>query len=416
MVSLEEVEAELAEGDVLEEVEDEEDEENDGELDAAELAELRPMDATQLRTEDLIAEMERRHLHPKGFLTDDAKELQKYFDKEYEQDLEKIRVEKREQRKREREKVQLHKKRMQLEKQLKDEEAAVHADGQISTWLEVIRTNATPSHSARIRCDSVTVRALAKALWINTSLTALDLSRNALSDFAGAQIARVLKRNRALLKLELSENKLGPRSCHSFGEWLPATDVLKTLDLDSNPLAAHDDASGFIALARALRINKSLTAVSIWRCNVGYIGGSELALALQQNHSITALEVGYNDMYHDNIKIIVDRLDANREALAARNAKMAQAQRDADAEQRAADAVEEQKRKATALATWMTQQRDNRALERIAVAEDIRLKRYEAERMRLLEEARRRDENRAREEATKKKKGAKTKKKGKSKK
>lgn len=410
MVSLEEVEAELAEGDVLEEVDaSSEDEESD--LEASELAELRPMDAMSLRTEELIAEMERRHLHPKGFLTDDAKELQKYFDKEYEQDLAKIKAERREERKRERKKALLHKKRLQLEKQLKDEEEAVAADDQVATWLGAIRGDLTRD-TARIRCDSITARTIAKALWTNRSLTAVDLSRNKLSDFAGAQLARMLKRNRALLKLELNENAIGPRTCRALGKWLPANDVLRVLDLESNPLATDgQEAQGFVDFARALKVNSTLTSVSIWRCNVGHAAGAELAAAVSCNDSLTSLDLGNNGFYHADLRVIVDKLEENQAACNEREKLEEEKLRIAQEEQAARDAVQEEARKVRDLEAWMNEQRDDRANQRIALAEEARLQRQDLERRRLLEEQRLRDEMRAREEAAKKKKGGKKKKK-----
>ncbi|KAJ8607020.1 hypothetical protein CTAYLR_006257 [Chrysophaeum taylorii] len=219
----------------------------------------------------------------------------------------------REQRKQERAKAQLHKKRVQLEKQLKEEQAAVEADDQVATWLAVLRTDQTRD-TARMRCDSITVRTIAKALWTNRSLTAIDLSRNGLSDFAGSQVARVLKRNRHLRKIELNENSLGPRTCLAFGVSLKLNSTLECLELESNPLAKDGaDASGVVALAKALETNTALTAISLWRCNVGHAAGADLAKALLDNDSITSLDVGNNGFYGSDLRIIADKLEANRQ-------------------------------------------------------------------------------------------------------
>ena len=217
-------EEDLDAGDVLEDADDGDENGRERE-DSIDLADLKPMDAFLMKMEDLVTEMERRHLHPKGFFNDDAKELQKYFDQEHFKELEKIKEERREQRQRSRMKAQLQKKRLQLEKQLREEQDAVANDPQIEAWLSVVRSDQTRP-SARIGVNSVTARALAKAMWNNKSLTSLDLSRNDLSDFAGAQIGRMLKRNAALVKLELNENRLGPRACHAFGEALHTNGTL----------------------------------------------------------------------------------------------------------------------------------------------------------------------------------------------
>ena len=74
-------------------------------------------------------------------------------------------------------KAQLQKKRLQMEKQLREEQEAVALDPQVESWLYVVRQDQTRP-SARISVDSVTARALAKAMWNNSSLTSLDLSRD----------------------------------------------------------------------------------------------------------------------------------------------------------------------------------------------------------------------------------------------
>merc|ERR1719313_655279 len=103
----------------------------------------------------------------------------------------------------------LQRKRMIMERQLKEEQDAVAKDKQIELWLVNLRQDNTES-SARIDVNSIAARALAKAMWNNESLTSLDLCRNHLSDFAGSCVARMLRRNDALKKLELDENELGP--------------------------------------------------------------------------------------------------------------------------------------------------------------------------------------------------------------
>ena len=52
--------------------------------------------------------------------------------------------------------------RLQLEKQLREEQDAVANDPQMEAWLDVVRQDATRP-SARLSVDSVTCRALARA-------------------------------------------------------------------------------------------------------------------------------------------------------------------------------------------------------------------------------------------------------------
>ena len=402
-------EEDLDAGDVLEDADDGDENGRERE-DSIDLADLKPMDAFLMKMEDLVTEMERRHLHPKGFFNDDAKELQKYFDQEHFKELEKIKEERREQRQRSRMKAQLQKKRLQLEKQLREEQDAVANDPQIEAWLSVVRSDQTRP-SARIGVNSVTARALAKAMWNNKSLTSLDLSRNDLSDFAGAQIGRMLKRNAALVKLELNENRLGPRACHAFGEALHTNGTLKTLSLESNPLTNEStDQTGVVALAQALSSNASLTLLNLWRCDLGTTAGAELAKALHLNSSIIHLDVGNNGVLVADKRRIADKVDANKKetrAIALQNhAFQEQLRKEAAGRQ----AIADEEQKARELEEWMDAQKDLRAAERMAEADAEREKRREEERVKAEAERVAREEKKAKEEAAKKKKGKKGKK------
>jgi hypothetical protein len=125
----------------------------------------------------------------------------------------------------------LQRRRAQLEKQLIEEKQEVGKDPKMESWLGLIKRNSTPA-TARIQTNSITARALAKAMWTNTSLTSLDLTRSGLDDFAGAYIAKLLKRNKALIKLELDANELGPQASLAFAEALTVNSTLQHLSLE----------------------------------------------------------------------------------------------------------------------------------------------------------------------------------------
>ena len=372
------------------------------------------MEANMLRKEEVTAEMERRGLNVKGFFEDDAKALQRAYDAEFALEFEKLKEERKEQRKQDRKKAQLQKKRLQLEKQLREEEEAVAEDEDIATWLEQIRINNTWP-TARIRSNSITARAVAKALWDNTSLTCLDLSRNKLSDFAGSQIGRALRRNCTLLKLEVNDNFLGPRSCRSFGEALPLNSTIKYVDLESNPLvtgpdgAETTDTTGFFTLAQAFRKNTSLTAMSLWRCNVGHQCGAEIANCLDQNTSITSIDVGNNSIYFDDLRKIKDIMERNQALKKEKDAADEAERAKEEAEEQRLQDIKDQEQKAQDLEQWMLEQRDQRANDRMtnAIAERERRKTEEIEKQKIAEDLRL--EKKLAAEAAKKKKNKKKK-------
>jgi Ran GTPase-activating protein (RanGAP) involved in mRNA processing and transport len=160
--------------------------------------------------------------------------------------------------------------------------------------------------------SSVTARCVAKALWDNTSLTALDVSGCHLDDTSGTYLARMLKHNSSLVKLEMGSNKFGPRTCAALAQSLSVrttslharsgagpsardeisfprrkkgcsinvavfysigvqvNKTLRHLDVQSNQLTrAGEDLEGMHALCDMLRKNTTLTYLNLWRCELG---------------------------------------------------------------------------------------------------------------------------------------------------
>jgi len=103
------------------------------------------------------------------------------------------------------------------------------------------------------------LRLLTQALEKNLSCQSIDLSRKGLNDEDGVSIAGMLKVNVGLEKIETEGNSLGVKSATSIAESLFENETLRSLNLDGNNLTASgNDQTGVIALANALRANKSL--------------------------------------------------------------------------------------------------------------------------------------------------------------
>jgi len=150
-------------------------------------------------------------------------------------------------------------------------------------------------------------------MWANNTIICLDLSSNELNDHSGSYIARILKRNFTLKKLELCNNNFGSRTCAAFGESLVNNNSLVYLSLDSNPLVDDNinDVSGIKLMADALRVNKTLTSLNLWRCKIPEQGGIAIANAIEENNSLLFLELGKNTINTSEIKRVADKLDLN---------------------------------------------------------------------------------------------------------
>lgn len=354
-------------------VEDDEDDEN-----------FRPVNCATLSSADIFYELEKRNIKSTGFPDTDRDLLQKAFDEEFKADLEDARIRRREAKRRAALQAGLQKRRMLMETTLQEEQDALATDYQTTMMLELVRENNT-AVTMRLDVNSITARVLAKSMWANDTITCLDLTSNELNDHAGSYLARILKRNFTLKKLELDDNNFGSRTCAAFGESLRINTSLTYLSMDSNPLVVGEDGvpagaknnmnmeevevydvSGIKALAESLKVNKTLTSLNLFRCNIPANGGEHIANALEGNRTILFLEVGGNKIAAKDAKRVSAALDGNlSDYEAAERDRRATAA--ADAKDKAAQAAAEEKAaKDEEIKLWLQGRRDGRAEDRRA--------------------------------------------------
>ena len=81
-------------------------------------------------------------------------------------------------------------------------------------------------------------QAIATALHVNHTLTALDLSRNQIGAVGAQAIATALHINRTLTTLDLSSNWIGAVGAQDIATSLHVNHTLTTLDLNGNGIGA----------------------------------------------------------------------------------------------------------------------------------------------------------------------------------
>lgn len=242
--------------------------------------------------------MDKRNLKTTGFPDTDREILQKVFDEEFKNDLEHMKAQRREKQRKAAHQLGLQKRRMLMEKTLQEEQDELAKNHQIGLMIELVKDNRI-SPSVRLEINSISARSLAKAMWVNENITCLDLSSNDLNDHAGSYLARILKNNASLRKIELDNNKLGSKSLLAFGESLGSNTSLTYLSLDSNPLMNFQDTTGMRALSDALRVNRVLTSLNLWRTGITAAGGTILASGIEQNDRLIFCDIGtYLHRYH----------------------------------------------------------------------------------------------------------------------
>jgi hypothetical protein len=370
---------------------------------------LRPINCSTLPAADIQEEMIKRGIKLTGFPDTDRETLQRVFDEEFKNSLEELKIKRREAKRRAQLQAGLQKRRMLMEKTLQEEQDALAKTHQLALMLDMVRENMVQS-AVRLDLDSITARVLAKAMWVNHTITCLDLSSNDLNDHAGSYLARIIKRNFSLKKLELDNNRFGVRTCEALGESLKVNNSLVYLSLDSNPLVDDElqDVSGIKAMADALRTNTTLTSLNLWRTRIPAEGGVHIANAVEQNNTLLFLEVGHNRINMCDVKRVADKLDMNLAAFeAGERAKRINAQSDTERQRKLLE-DEEQVKKDAALKVWLQERREQRAEERRTREEEriLEAQAEAAERAKAEAEARKVAAKKAEEEAAKKKEKA----------
>ncbi|MCE5316535.1 MAG: hypothetical protein LLG04_04130 [Parachlamydia sp.] len=130
----------------------------------------------------------------------------------------------------------------------------------------------------------------------NSTLTALDLSDNLISDDGIVEIAQALESSRSLKSLTLAKNKLSPSNVSGLGaagikalaKAIERNSCLEHLELSHNNLTA----AGIIHLSNGLRSNTALQSLDLSNnSQIGDEGGIALAQSLKLNKTIIRLDL-----------------------------------------------------------------------------------------------------------------------------
>ncbi|KAG0311255.1 hypothetical protein BGZ99_010307 [Dissophora globulifera] len=136
------------------------------------------------------------------------------------------------------------------------------------------------------------IKALAKALETNSTLTSLDFWGNSIGD-SGAQVLSVaLKMNATLVSLNLQHNSIKGDGVQALSEALKINSTLITLNLRDNSVGDN----GAQALSQALKINSTLITLNLRDNSVGDSGAQALSQALKINSTVLNLDLKGNSI------------------------------------------------------------------------------------------------------------------------
>ena len=150
---------------------------------------------------------------------------------------------------------------------------------------------------------------ISEALRKTRKLTLLDLRGNDRVGDAGAKLlAEGLRTNRTVTTLDLSDCHIGDQGLRYICDALEVNKTLHTLLLGLNPAIMHIGAKN---LAEALKRNKSLRSVSLYRCTIGDEGAAHLSEAIRLNTTLESLSLFNNDIGDEGGQRLVNALERN---------------------------------------------------------------------------------------------------------
>ena len=150
---------------------------------------------------------------------------------------------------------------------------------------------------------------ISEALNKTRRLTLLDLRGNdRVGDDGAKLLAEGLRTNRTVATMDLSDCHIGDEGFGCICEALKVNKTLHTLLLGLNPEITH---VGAAKLGEALQHNKTLRAVSLYRCNIGDEGASHLAESLARNSTLESLTLFNNNIGNDGAQKLLDSLNQN---------------------------------------------------------------------------------------------------------
>ena len=126
--------------------------------------------------------------------------------------------------------------------------------------------------------DREFIKTFFKALAFNSTVLSLDLMEWKFTNV----LTRALRVNTSLSFLTLYNNSIGAGEANSLAEALKVNTSLSSLDLKFNSIGIE----GANSLAQALRVNTTLSSLNLNYNSIGVEGANSLAQALRSNTSL----------------------------------------------------------------------------------------------------------------------------------
>ena len=149
---------------------------------------------------------------------------------------------------------------------------------------------------------------LSAAIALNSSLTHVDLSDNALGDDGAAALAQAFLHNTSIEKVLLGSTKMAWKGGEAWGKTLETNRSIKHLEMPQNRIS--DRACGRVIAA--LRNNANIHTLNLSDNQLGSRVAAELARVLAKNHTLTHLDLSWNHLRPADLKVLSPGLLSNK--------------------------------------------------------------------------------------------------------
>jgi len=158
------------------------------------------------------------------------------------------------------------------------------------------------------KITSTGMTTLTQILKINTSITSITLWNQSLHDDDIVTLVEALQVNSTITEFNMVNVTLSSASIKLFVTFIASNSTISSLDLGGNTIRLT---SHIRALADTLKLNTSLTSISLWNPNINAYDMSILADAFIINTSVLNLDLSSNVIKTTGVEALIDALKIN---------------------------------------------------------------------------------------------------------
>ncbi|XP_026863835.2 leucine-rich repeat-containing protein 34 isoform X2 [Electrophorus electricus] len=168
-------------------------------------------------------------------------------------------------------------------------------------------------HSIDLMCNNIGVEGaerIAKSLHQNATLKRLRMTGNKIENKGGMHFASMLQINNTLAELDLSDCDLGTQSVIAFSIVLNNNRSIRSVNV-SRPILFSLQEEPTVHMARMLVVNQTLRELHMGKHGMTDSGVERLCEALMQNHTLHYLDLRCNRITRDGAKCLAEVLKQN---------------------------------------------------------------------------------------------------------